>query len=98
MYTSHSNPFEAIRERFDKLERLIHGVNEHITKPPDPNPFERITRKQITHDYKVSLGMIHNAMKRGDLPFEKVGRKTLFKRAEVEAWISNKKNGLNNGK
>lgn len=58
------------------------------------NPHERLTRKSIKEQYCVSYGTIHNAMKRGNLQYEKVGRKTLFKRTDVEEWIK-KKGGTN---
>lgn len=55
------------------------------------NPNERITRKQVSKEKSISLGTIHNLMKSGKLPYEKVGRKTLFKREDVEQFFNNKK-------
>lgn len=55
---------------------------------------ERLTRKQICEEYKISLGTIHNLMKRGELPYDKVGRKTLFKREDIELCIKRKRGEL----
>lgn len=58
------------------------------------NDHERLTRKQICEEYKISYGTIHNLMKRGELPYDKVGRKTLFKREDVELCIKRKRGEL----
>jgi excisionase family DNA binding protein len=93
MITQNFNPFYAIEQRFDKLEILLHELKtKQQTALPTTNLHERLTRKEITKEYKVSLGTIHNAMNKGNLAYSKVGRKTLFKRIDVEKWF-NKKGG-----
>lgn len=94
MQTQTLNPFHQIDQRFDELEELIKGLQNVVQKQsPELDPHERLTRAEIKKEYKVSFGTIHNAMKADKLPFTKVGRKTLFKRVDVENWI-NKKGGL----
>lgn len=77
----------------EKMERLEYLVSNSNSQQPPQNAFERLTRQDIADQYRVSLGTIHNAMKSRKLPFEKVGRKTIFKRTDVEAWTGNKKGG-----
>lgn len=96
MQTQTLNPFHQIEQRFDDLEQLIKGLHNVVkNQSPELDPHERLTRSEIKKEYKVSLGTIHNAMKASNLPYSKVGRKTLFKRVDVENWINRK--GAKNG-
>lgn len=63
----------------------------YIKPQQSSNPHERLTRRQVSQQYKVSLGTIHNLMKAGKLAYEKVGRKTLFRREDLEICFTNKK-------
>ena len=65
-----------------------------IKQQPTPShPDERLSRKQLSKEKNISLGTIHNLMKKGELPYEKIGRKTLFRRGDVEQYFLNKKGG-----
>jgi hypothetical protein len=95
MQENFGNPFQQIDQRFDELEKLILGLQKEDDKSSQaPDPHERLTRADIRKQYKVSFGTIHNAMNSGKLSYDKVGRKTLYKRIDVENWI-NKKGGYN---
>lgn len=95
MQVQKENPFQQIEKRFDELERLIQRLQKtDNSSSPKTDPHERLTRADIRKDYKVSFGTIHNAMNSGKLLYDKVGRKTLYKRIDVENWI-NKKGGYN---
>lgn len=87
-----TNPFTEIQERFDKLENLFMSEVEKLkfNQLSKQNSNEHLTRKDVKEQYKISYGTIHNAMNRGKLHFSKVGRKTLFKRKDVEAFINSK--------
>jgi excisionase family DNA binding protein len=86
-----TNPFQQIDQRFDELEALIQGLQKtENASSPEIDPHERLTRADIKKLYKVSFGTIHNAMNSGKLSYDKVGRKTLFKRSDVESWINRK--------
>lgn len=89
------NPFEALFNKVNKVERLLVDLNQKIdnSKSEHVNPNERITRKQLSKEKNISLGTIHNLMKRGELPYEKIGRKTLFRREDLENCFRNKKGG-----
>lgn len=89
------NPFEALFNKVNKVERLLVDLNQKIdnSKSEPVNPNERITRKQLSKEKNISLGTIHNLMKRGELPYEKIGRKTLFRREDLENCFRNKKGG-----
>ena len=84
--------------RLNELESLIHNsvqraFSEQTTllrAEQKINPYERLTRKDISKEYRVCYGTIHNAMNKGKLPYEKVGRKTLYKRTDVEHWLKKK--------
>lgn len=78
------NPFKRLDDRMNILESLLHKL---IRQTGASTPNERVTRKIISEEYKLSNGTIHNAMNNGDLPYEKVGRRTLFKRSDVESWV-----------
>lgn len=86
------NPYVLINDRFDKIESLICNLKSEIKRPNVGNPSERLTRKEIQKEYKISLSTIHKLMKTGKLSYFKVGRKTLFKRSDVESYF-NKKGG-----
>ena len=68
--------------------------NPLSVKVKTQNEHERLTRKQVCEEYKISLGTVHNLMKRGKLAYDKIGRKTLFKREDVERCINRKRGEL----
>ncbi|PTB95699.1 hypothetical protein C9994_10605 [Marivirga lumbricoides] len=87
-----SNPFQDIAERLDRIESAILVLKPEEKKASiQNNPDERLTRKELKEQFKLSYPTIHNLMKSGALPFEKVGRSTRFKRSDVEAYFSSKK-------
>ena len=77
---------EVFREELEKCYQTKQEAkqNQHV------NLFERLTRQQVRQQYKVSYGTIHNLMRSGKLPYEKIGRKTLFRREDVERVFSGK--------
>ena len=86
---SYVENFNTIERKLGELEELIFAFIESKSNV-EVNPHERLTRKEIKEQYKVCFGTIHNAMKSGKLPFNKVGRKTLFLRSDVENYFSKK--------
>jgi len=40
---------------------------------------------------RISHGTIDKLMKTGNIPFVKLGRKILFKKAEIDAWLETKR-------
>lgn len=76
-----------------ELEALIENTvkkvlgNQKQNHPQAPN--ERLTRKEVKTEYKISYPTIHGLMNSGELPYEKVGRKTLFQRLHVEQLLKN---------
>lgn len=55
-----------------------------IKEDPQLNMNERLSRREVAREYNISLGTIHNLMRSDKIKYEKVGRKTLFKREDVE--------------
>ncbi len=78
------NPFTQINDRFDQIESLITDIKTDVTTTKQANPDERLTRKEIQKQYKISLSTVHKLMKTGELHYSKVGRKTLFRKSDVE--------------
>jgi hypothetical protein len=74
-----------------ELEFLIENTLKKILASQTQNfeKDERITRAQICELYKISLPIVHKLMKQG-LKYEKCGRKTLFRRANVDEFFKNK--------
>jgi len=83
-----NNPFLALDQRLSVIEELLIEIKHggiRIQPPAD----ERLTRQQVSNLYHMSLPTLHECMKRG-LPYEKVGRKTLFRREDVDRYFQNK--------
>jgi excisionase family DNA binding protein len=82
----------------DELYVLIqNAVERAISAMPTPrntNPSERLTPAQVCAEYKVCKGTLHKLCKTGKLAFEKIGRKTLFQRADVDDCFSSGKRKL----
>jgi len=77
-----------------EFEQLIESsLRKIISSQPNKDHTEqdeRLTRKDIKRLYKISYPTIHSLMKQG-LTFSKVGRKTLFKRSDVDKFFSQKR-------
>lgn len=89
------NPFALLHQEMVNIKRMLAdlGSDIHTLKAPSYDPNERLSRQQLQKEKSISLGTIHKLMKSGELPYEKVGRKTLFKRQDVEKYFHSKKKG-----
>lgn len=76
-----NNPFEAIIERLSNIETLLLDIKH---KPIEEEKTENLTVKESAELLKVSEQSIHNYIKRGFLPAQKVGRILLIKRSDIE--------------
>lgn len=78
-----------------KLEQSLVELNQKIDllisnkSGMESDPGERLTRKEVKEIYKISYVTIHKLMKEQELPYVKIGRKTLFKRTDVENLFCN---------
>lgn len=79
------NIYENLFQRLDQIEFLIVKSNELLNTSNSFNPSERLTRKQVSEQYKISYATLHNLMRQQRLTYEKIGRKTLYKRSDLEA-------------
>lgn len=85
-----TNPFESIISELTAIKSSLAEIQDRIDRPTRVyDPDERLTRAAIKNKYGISYPTIHAEMKRG-LPYEKVGRKTLFRRADVDAYFQKK--------
>ncbi|MEQ8239012.1 MAG: helix-turn-helix domain-containing protein [Cyclobacteriaceae bacterium] len=91
-----TNPFQTIDKRLEVIESLL--IDLKISQKPS-NPVkvenEKLTRKEVCSRFKISLGTVHSLMRSGDLPFAKIGRKTIFEAEEVQAFFEANKKRLN---
>lgn len=79
----------------EELRSMMQDVVKQALFSNKPEKFdgdERLTRKEICNLYKVSLPTVHACMKTG-LPYEKCGRKTLFRRSDVDRFFASRKGG-----
>ncbi|MFN8325745.1 helix-turn-helix domain-containing protein [Flavobacterium sp.] len=76
-----NNPFEIIEQRLSNIENLLLDIKH---KPIEEEKAENLTVKEAAELLKVSEQSIHNYIKRGFLPAQKVGRILLIKRIDVE--------------
>lgn len=76
-----NNPFEIIEQRLSNIENLLLDIKH---KPMEEEKAENLTVKEAAELLKVSEQSIHNYIKRGFLPAQKVGRILLIKRIDVE--------------
>ncbi|WP_172665948.1 helix-turn-helix domain-containing protein [Flammeovirga sp. OC4] len=51
---------------------------------------DRLTIQQLSQEYSLCRSTIHKFMKDGRLKYHKFGRKTLFKRVDIEKCITTK--------
>lgn len=76
-----NNPFEAIAERLSTIENLLLEIKQQPFEEKLP---ENCTIKETAELLKVSEQSVHNYIKRGFLPAQKVGRILLIKRSDID--------------
>ncbi len=76
-----NNPFETINQRLLNIETLLLEIKH---KPIEEEKPENLTVKETAEFLKVSEQSVHNYIKKGFLPAQKVGRILLIKRTDVE--------------
>lgn len=76
-----NNPFETIDQRLSNIENLLLDIKY---KPIDEEKTENLTVKEASALLKVSEQSVHNYIKKGFLPAQKVGRILLIKRSDVD--------------
>ena len=76
-----NNPFETINQRLSNIETLLLDIKH---KPIDEEKSENLTVKETAEVLKVSEQSVHNYIKRGFLPAQKMGRILLIKRVDLD--------------
>lgn len=76
-----NNPFEAINERLSTIENLLLEIKQQPFEEKLP---ENCTIKETALLLKVSEQSVHNYIKKGFLPAQKVGRILLIKRSDID--------------
>lgn len=75
------NPFEAIDQRLSNIETLLLDIKH---KPIEEEKSENLTVKEAAEIIKVSEQTVHNYIKRGIFPAQKVSRILLIKRTDLD--------------
>ncbi len=52
---------------------------------------EILTKKELMEYVRISRGTADKLMKSRELPYMKIGKKVLFKRADVDRWLESKR-------
>jgi excisionase family DNA binding protein len=52
---------------------------------------EFLTKKELEKFLRISHGMVDKLMKTRQISFIKIGKKVLFRKADVEAWLETKR-------
>ena len=68
------------------LKELIQQNN--ASKEPDPEEMMDIRRLREFHPEHPARSTIYGWVRNGLIPYYKTGKKLIFKRSEIEAWIN----------
>jgi excisionase family DNA binding protein len=52
---------------------------------------ELLTRAELMEYLRISRGTLDKLMRRHEIPFIKLGKKVLFRKREIDAWLESKK-------
>ena len=82
------------RELKKIIKSVISDALDNVMPPPWQynDPDKRLTIKDLCDKYNISKPTVHKHMHKG-LPYEKLGRKTLFRTADIESYFRSKKRG-----
>ena len=76
-----TNPFETLNERLSNIETLLLEIKH---KPEENEKSENLTVKEVAEVLKVSEQSVHNYIKKGFIPAQKLGRVLLIKREDLD--------------
>jgi excisionase family DNA binding protein len=70
------------------------SVKKKTRRPQQRGEDEMMSRQELAEWLKVCVGAIDRWCRKEGLPFIKVGRRVLFRRADVQEWLAKRsKNG-----
>ena len=93
MQTTTENPFDAIQAKLDSVLAIFstHALKlDALVKSFNSPQSQKLTINDFVRDFKISKPTIHILMRKGEISFEKIGRKTLFNRKDVELYFASK--------
>lgn len=76
-----NNPFELLNKRLANIETLLLEIKH---KPEENEKSENLTVKEAAEVLKVSEQSVHNYIKKGLIPAQKLGRVLLIKREDLD--------------
>ncbi|OHX65127.1 helix-turn-helix domain-containing protein [Flammeovirga pacifica] len=86
------NPFEALFLKLSSIESNTKILSEKIDSLSQESKAnnDMLTIQQFSEEYNLCRSTIHKFMKDGRLKYHKFGRKTLFKREDIERCLITK--------
>jgi excisionase family DNA binding protein len=85
-----TNPFEALENKLDRLEKILTNLGEAVIQNSEPqteptNKLVKIEQAATQTGYKK--GYIYELVHRNAIPYIKRGRSVRFDPEELEAWM-----------
>jgi excisionase family DNA binding protein len=76
---------EYLHHQLNRIEDAISKLPVAAPQPPAQQPVGYMSRKDVCAHFGISTTTLHTWIKRNILTAYKIGNRTVFKRAEVEA-------------
>lgn len=67
---------------------IARAMTNYQPKPVEHEPLKYYTRQEVADLLHISLPTLHGLMKKNAVKFIKIGKKTLFPQAELNAMVS----------
>ena len=85
-----TNPFEALENRLERLEKILTNLGQAViqTRDPQPLPTNKLVKiEQAATQTGYKKGYIYELVHRNAIPYIKRGRSVRFDPEELEAWM-----------
>jgi len=85
-----TNPFEALENKLDRLEKILTNLGEAVIQNSEPQPEptnKRVKIEQAATQTGYKKGYIYELVHRNAIPYIKRGRSVRFDPEELEAWM-----------
>jgi len=79
-----NNPFEEIEERLDRIEKMLEPLTR---QQPTIEPSDKIDLHEAIKITGLSKSSIYKLSFLNNIPVKKFGRRLIFSRQELLAWI-----------
>ena len=86
-----NNPFAPIFEKLENIEKSLNGLITVIETNRTTNKEEFLNVSQVADLIEESVASIYTRNSNRTIPFNKKGKRLLFKKAEIIKWIESGK-------